>query len=64
VNQLTRQPTPEEPCPDRFSELLAQYLPFAIWGLCALESSERRAALVTLGRFIAGRDSGEEHHDS
>jgi hypothetical protein len=64
MDQLTTQPPSQERSEDEIREILAKYLPFAIWGLCGFEPSERRAALVTLARFIVGPNFGKAHHDT
>jgi hypothetical protein len=64
MDQLTTQPTPEQQRLDRLREFLPKCLPLAIWGLCGLEPSERRAALVTLARFMVEPKSEEPPHDT
>lgn len=63
MNEPTKQPTPEDRRPERFRELVAQFLPFAMLGFGTFEPSDRRAALATLLRFIAGPDTGERRDD-
>ncbi len=63
MDRLTKQPLLEERTENEIRENLAKYLPFAIWGLCGFEPSERRAALVTFARFIMGPDTGERRDD-